>query len=729
MTTAAIWRVALPTPIADYFDYLPYSASRAVEAMPGMRVEVSFGRQTLVGVLLSQEHSTTISHDKLKPVLSVLDQAPALDAAVLALCRWASQYYQYPLGEVVKAALPKYWRAQRPLALAAPVVYTITAAGAAALAGIEKKAPRQYATLQALTAGVLEKSDLQAVAGSASVIHALLEKAWIAPRVTPSPDRSAMEVSQPCLILNDQQAAALMAITSTRGFAAHLLAGVTGSGKTEVYLQAIASILARGQQALVLVPEIGLTVQTVQRFEARFGARVGVLHSALSDKERATVWLKAQQGQLAVLIGTRSAVFAVMPRLGIIVVDEEHDLSFKSQSHLRYSARDVAVMRARMADIPVVLGSATPSLESVYNGQRGRYRVSTLSQRAGDALLPRVEVIDLKKQTMTSGLSAPLLAVMGKTLARGRQVLLILNRRGYAPLLLCHDCGYIQMCRDCDVRVTWHRGANLWVCHSCQRQYTPKRICPDCRCSDLSAVGQGTEQIEQTISAEFPHHTVVRMDRDTIGDAHLMAPLLDQIRDGAADIIIGTQMLAKGHHFPNLALSVIVDCDSGFFSRDFRALEHQAQLIWQVAGRAGRTKEQGQVLIQTHYPEHPALQVLLQQGYGAFADYVLLERKEVCLPPYSHQALIWASALAAEPAQQFLLQLKQKAKVEGCVIRGPVPATLARKQRRYYYQLLLQSTSRQQLQVGLKALLDRIDNKAVPRGLRWLVDVDPQETL
>lgn len=542
---------------------------------------------------------------------------------------------------------------------------------------------------------------------------------------------SAELSEQPSISLNEQQRKAVENITETKGFGVFLLHGVTGSGKTEVYLRAIDHVLKQGKQALVLVPEISLTPQTISRFEKRFSKPIVMLHSNLTDKQRAINWLKAREESVGIVIGTRSAVFAPLPKLGIIVLDEEHDTSFKQQSRLRYCARNVAVMRAHLEKIPIVLGSATPCLESLSNVVRKRYRYLSLPQRAGNAKMPTFTVLDMRKQTLQEGLSETLLKTMKMHLAKQGQVLLFLNRRGYAPVLICHQCGWIATCLRCDAKLTLHQKPAKLICHHCEYQQAVIHTCQQCKQRDVMPLGLGTERLETFISAYFPHETVLRIDRDTTRAKGSMQAHLAKAHNREANILIGTQMMAKGHHFPQLSLVAIVDVDNGLFSTDFRALERMAQTIMQVSGRAGRGEEKGEVILQTHQPDHPLLQLLIQQGYNAFAKALLEERKAVNFPPFSYQALFRVEAKSQKSAMQFLQQAKQLSQANSSSKEiqyyGPIPALMERKAGYFQVQLLLQAQSRVQLQKQLSALIPKLAELPNAKRLRWSLDVDPQE--
>lgn len=529
--------------------------------------------------------------------------------------------------------------------------------------------------------------------------------------------------------LNAAQQQAIACITATKNFQTFLLDGVTGSGKTEVYLQVIENILSWGKQALILVPEIGLTPQTLQRFQQRFAAPIVTMHSNMSDRERMQAWLLAKTGTAAIIIGTRSAIFIPLQNPGIIILDEEHDLSFKQQSGFRYSARDLAILRGQLENIPVVLGSATPSLESLHNATRQRFHLLSLPERAGAALQPTFQIIDIRNQYLEEGLSPALLTAMQQHLQREGQVLLFLNRRGFAPTLLCHVCGWIAKCQRCDARLTLHQNPKRLFCHHCGSYEKSLQQCCQCKSTNLLALGLGTERLEIALTKHFPEINIVRIDRDSTRRKGSMQQMLQDIQDGKSKILIGTQMLTKGHHFPNVTLVGIVDVDSYLFSADFRGSERMGQLIVQVAGRAGRAEKPGEVIIQTHYPQHPLLQKLIQQGYSSFAKDLLEERRAAQLPPYTFLALLRAEAVAATAPLNFLETVKKilQSATQQLQILGPMPAPMQRKAGKYRAQLWIQAKKRQELQNVLKTLIQQLEKLKLGRKVRWSIDVDPLE--
>jgi primosomal protein N' (replication factor Y) len=532
------------------------------------------------------------------------------------------------------------------------------------------------------------------------------------------------------LSLNSHQQLAVEAICAAHGhFQAFLLEGVTGSGKTEVYLRAIDDMLSRGKQALVLVPEISLTPQTIARFKRRFSVQVVALHSGLSEKQRLQGWVDAKSGTAKIVIGTRSAIFTSMPQLGLIIVDEEHDQSFKQQDRFRYHARDLAIMRASMNQMPVVLGSATPSLESLLNVERQRYTYLDLPERAGGASMPAYEMIDLKSSPVTDGLSDKMIAMMRSHLAQGNQVMLFINRRGFAPVLYCTQCAWTSECKRCDARMVYHNKPPRLHCHHCDaRKAVPVR-CEQCQQASLEPIGIGTQRLEENLTTLFPEIPIIRVDRDSTRRKGSMQKLLDQVHEQKPAILLGTQMLAKGHHFPQVTLVGIIDIDGGLFSADFRAAEQMGQLLMQVSGRAGREEKAGTVMLQTHHPDHPLLQTLIQHGYQAFARQLLVERHQAMLPPYSHFAIFRAEAHAEKKAVDFLAMIKEWCDKQDDTISalGPVPALMQKRKGMHCQHLLLRADRRGNLQQLIKNILDKLEASTASQPVKWVLDVDPVE--
>jgi primosomal protein N' (replication factor Y) len=730
-----ILRIAVPSPLHRSFDYLaPPDYPTSSPLQPGIRVRVPFGRGFRIGVLLEMAEDSPLATEALRPALEILDTQPILPPDLLALATWAQRYYHHPPGDVFAALLPALLRQGRAPRQSGQPGWRITAAGSAVLAADGPRgAPRQRALLELLAAQPLGMEAMQLrrrAPGERRNLLVLQRKGWIETLAEPpEPDRHGGAA----VPLNPSQRAAIMNVTEALdSFQVFLLDGVTGSGKTEVYLRIVQAVLASGRQALVLVPEIGLTPQLLMRFRERLSARLAVLHSALSDGERLAAWRLAQDGAAAVVIGTRSAVFAPLCHPGVIIIDEEHDTSFKQQEGFRYHARDLAIVRARQAAIPIVLGSATPALESLYNVQLGRYRPLRLPLRVGAAREPSIELLDVRRQAMEEGLSAPLLARLRTHLEQqDGQVLLFLNRRGFAPTLICHECGWLSQCRRCDARLTVHLRRRRLICHHCGTEQPIDRACPVCGSVDLRALGQGTERLEQVLKRAFPALGIARIDRDSTRRKGSLQQLFSEIRQGRRRVLIGTQMLAKGHHFPNVTLVAIVDGDQGLFGADFRAGERMAQLIVQVAGRAGRADKAGAVVIQTHHPQHPLLRVLITEGYAAFAAAALSERRQAQLPPYTWQAVLRAEAVLREAPSTFLNEALALADgmVAGVQLFGPVPAPMERRAGRYRAQLLAQADQRRNLHRFLDQWVCRLGTLPTARKVRWSLDVDPQDLL
>jgi primosomal protein N' (replication factor Y) len=735
----AVLRIALPAPLDTLFDYLPPPGVEAADLPAGIRVRVPFGRGLRIGLLAAVGNASEVPKGRLRAVERLLDCDPLLDADHLGFLAWAAGYYHHPIGEVLLAALPARLRAGEPPLATSERGWTLTDAGRMAIEQISpRRAPRQAAILAALGAAedpisdsrlLLEPGDVRAA------LRALRDKGWVRecelePRPAPARDVTAGSAAA-SLQLNPAQRDAVATIRESLGrFDVHLLEGVTGSGKTEVYLRAARTALARGAAVLVLVPEIALTPQLLRRFQRGLDAEIGVLHSGLGDREREQVWQRARLGGLGVLLGTRSAVLGPIARLGLVIVDEEHDGSLKQQDGFRYSARDLAIARAQRAGCPVVLGSATPSLESLQNAISGRYRLLDLPQRAGEAAAPRLDLLDIRGQPLEAGVSPVLLHELESALAAGHQALMFLNRRGFAPVLACFACGWLSDCPRCDARQTLHKASGLLWCHHCGHQQPQPRACPTCGEADLQPLGQGTERLEQMLQRRFAEVPLIRVDRDATRRKGSLDRLLAPVLAGEPALLVGTQMLAKGHHFPGVTLVGVIDADGGLFSADFRSPERMAQLLIQVAGRAGRGAHPGRVLIQTRFPEHPLLQTLVRGGYPSFARAALAERRQAGLPPYSHQVLVRAEAVQETLARELLEQLREQALQlltgdSGVAVWGPVPAPMERRAGRYRAHLLLQSPRRMPLHALLRRLLPALAKMKSARRSRWSVDVDP----
>ena len=690
-----------------------------------------FGSQKRVGIVVDLPASSDVAKEKLKPIIDVLDAESLFNSTTWDWLAWSANYYRAALGDVLFQALPVKLRNGESAVKNDRTFWRITDLGKQALElGALKRAKKQIEALNLLLTQDLEKGNNEI---SSAIWSALKGKDYVEEIIVPTEQKSWQQAlgDNPLvnldnrLTLNKQQALAFSQLLFQEGFNVWLLEGVTGSGKTEIYLQYIEEVLKKGKQVLVLVPEIGLTPQTVRRFQARFNVEIDVLHSNLNDTQRLNVWERARTGQSAIVIGTRSALFTQFSDLGLIILDEEHDGSFKQQDGWRYHARDLGIVLAQKLNIPILLGSATPSLESVNNVQNGKYHHLVLSKRAGNATALRQFVIDLKHQRIQNGLSEPLLQRMQEHLEKGNQVLLFLNRRGFAPVLLCHECGWIDECHHCEKPYTYHQHQRVLRCHHCGAQKTVPMQCGHCGSTHLVTTGLGTEQLEETLKARFPQYNIARIDRDSTARKGKLEGYLEDIQQGKSQILIGTQMLAKGHHFPNVTLVALVNVDNALFSLDFRAEERLAQLYVQVAGRSGRAEKQGEVVLQTHYPDHPLLTTLLEKGYQAFAEETLKLRHNMGLPPFSFQALFKAQCRHSEEAENALSQLASffyEQKIEGLQVLGPIPAPFSKKAGQYRWQLLLQHTSRKQLQSALSRYSPELIKSS---QVRLILDVDP----
>ncbi|MGB2131101.1 MAG: primosomal protein N' [Marinobacterium sp.] len=728
-----IFRVAVPSPLHRLFDYRP-PAHGPEQARPGCRVRVSFGRREVVGILVSliPEQDSDCPPDKLKPALEVLDTEPVLDRDLFQLTAWAAHYYQHPPGDALQQALPVLLRQGQPDRFHHQTLWR--AAADASGAQLSARAHRQHELLQLLQEHPqgISTDALRAEGGDPKLLRTLESKGLAEafehkPRLPHADDRDQV-LHQAPLTLNAEQKHVVDQLQQAQGFTPALLEGVTGSGKTEVYLQIIQHVLEQGQQALVLVPEIGLTPQTITRFKARFNVPVLALHSGMTDRQRLDAWLWAREGSARILIGTRSAIFTPLRHPGIIIVDEEHDGSFKQQDGFRYHARDLAVYRARQLNIPILLGSATPALESLNNAQSGRFQHLRLTQRAGHAKPPRFELMDIRQQTLDAGLSAALLGRIRQHLEQGTQVLLFLNRRGFSPALVCHDCGTPVDCTRCDARMTLHRQPPHLHCHHCDRQTPIPMRCAQCGSDQLRPAGSGTERIEDRLNVHFPHTPIHRVDRDSTQRKHALEKIMAQVHSGEPCILVGTQMLAKGHHFPKVTLVAILDADAGLFSADFRGMEKTAQLILQVAGRAGRADHPGEVVLQTMQADHPMLNTLVHRGYEDFTREELRLRRGGHLPPFSHHVLIRAEANRQGLAESFLLSLRewgQQYLPSSVQCIGPFPATMEKRAGLFRAQLLLQAGERKPLHQALSVLVGMMQAHPEARRVRWTLDVDP----
>ncbi|MEG3079640.1 primosomal protein N' [Halomonas sp. 5021] len=732
--SAQVLKIALPSPLRRLFDYLPNRQTPPGGWQPGLRVRVPFGHRDVVGVVVELADHTDLSHAQLRSVSETLDDAP-LPADWLWLCQFTARYYQHSLGDTLAMAMPARMRQGHPMAGRTQTLWR-----ASGPPGDDRlsRAPKQaalHALLQQHPHGLPGRA-VNAHGFSRDQLLALEKKGLAEAQditlTAPTPPGGSL-LASPALPLNREQATALAALhEKLDDYHPCLLEGVTGSGKTEVYLQLIEAVAAKGKQSLVLVPEIGLTPQTLSRFKSRFRVPVVALHSGLTDPERLDVWEAAASGRALIIIGTRSAIFTPLANPGAIIVDEEHDGSYKQQDGLRYHARDLAVARAHHHKIPLLLGSATPSLESLQQALTGAYRHLRLTQRPSRHPPAKLELVDMRHQRRQGGLLPASLSAIKNTLAAGKQVLIFINRRGFAPTLACHSCGWLAECGQCDARMTLHRQPPLLACHHCDSRRALPDACPECDSGDLRALGSGTERTEETLQSLFPKTKVQRIDRDSTRKKDSFEQMLKEIQRGEPCLLVGTQMLAKGHHLPHVTLVVVVNADGGLYAADFRALEHSAQLLEQVAGRAGRAAHPGRVLVQTLHPDDPQLGQLAEHGYGTLARNLLEERRLAQLPPFCFMALLRiespkeeaALGLARQAAQALRQWLSNSDTPARCL--GPVPAPMERRQNRYHLQVMLTADKRSQLHAAASWLTQWLEANRDARRVRWSIDIDPQ---
>lgn len=729
----SILRLAIPSPLRRLFDYLPPEGTKAEELKPGIRILAPFGRRDVIGILVEVTQESQFDQNKLKRAKQLLDEIPPLPDHLFHMARWAASYYQHPEGDALQQAMPVLLRKGAACEYIHEMLWRATST--ASIESLKANAKRQIELLQLLLEHPqgISTDAIRAEGAQPSALTTLESKGLAEQfhRKHKHPDSTILHEAP--LALNQEQMFCLQEIKASQQFSCFLLEGVTGSGKTEVYLQAIEETLNQQKQALILVPEIGLTPQTVSRFKQRFNLPVVALHSNLTDRQRLDAWLQAREGNARIIIGTRSAIFTPLKNPGIIIIDEEHDASFKQQDGFRYSARDLAVMRAREENIPIILGSATPSLESLHNAIEGRYNWLKLTQRAGNSAPPKFELLDIRQNELHDGLSVELIKAIRNHLQQGTQVLVFLNRRGYAPTLTCHDCGWIADCNRCDAHMTLHQNPAHLHCHHCDKQAGIPRLCPECNSDQLQPVGVGTERSEQALNRLFPDFPVIRVDRDSTQRKHAMQEIMQQVNTGEPCILVGTQMLAKGHHFPKVTLVAILNADSGLFSADFRGMERTAQLILQVAGRAGRADHPGTVMMQTYHADHPTLKTLVEHSYSAFAQEELQNRRQALLPPYTHYALLRAETTSKGRAESFLAALRQQLEDDMLLPHsvnwiGPFPSPMEKRAGMHRAQLMIYANNRKDLHQLLNNLCWYLEQNKEARKVRWSIDVDPADT-
>lgn len=729
-------QVALPLPARRTFDYQLRREHRAVRE--GSRVRVPLQRREITGVVIGSATISSVPSGKLKTVSAVLDSEPSIPSALLKFLKWAADYYHHPIGEVIRAALPATMRSTRSMQPRLPTRYSLTLAGRVALRSLSKQAIAQRRLLGALEevgdGGLLLDAITHLVARPATTLNLLRDRGWIEMNQN-AEDFLLTAAKKAGPALNQSQRRAVEEIASALfKYVPFLLQGVTGSGKTEIYLKAAASVVASGRQALVLVPEIALTPQLLARFQEGLKGTLAVIHSGLTNRERHIAWWAARQGLADIVVGTRSAVFTPLARPGLYIVDEEHDASYKQQDGFRYHARDLVVKRAHQDGVPVILGSATPSLESMENARRGRYRQLLLKQRVRGAEMPKFQLLDLGLLPATSGITLPMLTALRLRLDRGEQSIVYLNRRGFAPVVLCSTCRWQARCDRCDVNLTLHRRSGRLRCHHCGASRDSPEQCLKCGESTLHPIGEGTQRIEDTLQKALPGVRVLRLDSDNTGNAASLAADLAQVRQGAIDVLVGTQLVAKGHDFPAVTLVCILNADSGLYSVDFRAAERLYQQLTQVAGRAGRADRPGQVLVQTRHPENVSFFRLTRHDFSGFVTAELDQRRLALCPPFFRFALLRAEALQPAVPLEFVsvaarVGHQQLAGQAGQAVRlmDPVPSPMERRAGRYRAQLLVTSRTHAPLHRFLGNWLCDLEGLKLGRNVRWSLDVDPIE--
>ena len=732
-------RVAIQRPI---YKLLDYQCENKVHPKIGCRLRVPLGNSMVTAIVVETDIESEFKN--LKDVIEVLDEAPLIDDSMMRLLNWASIYYFYPLGEVLFHALPTALRKGKKV----PKLRFWCTNRLGQLLELDslKRAPKQQLMLGLLKKGEVGEQQLDDTFGKTwrSILKQLDKKELVEFRevdagfTTPKYQEKPPVKKQVTLTEEQEQS-----VSSIHKYFKEekpkpiLLHGITGSGKTEVYLRSIEPVLDVEKQVLVLVPEIGLIPQLLYRFKEHFPEySVAALHSGLADGERLRVWMGVKIGAIHIIIGTRSAIFTPMKSLGVILIDEEHDASFKQQEGFLYQGRDMAIKRAHDLNIPVLLGSATPSLESLQNVNQKRYYYLRLASRPGVSKRPEMVVQNIRTLPLEAGISSLMMSEIRTHLQNDNQVMIFLNRRGFAPVLMCPACGWHASCNHCEMGMTYHALVHKVICHHCGVEEFVKPTCPDCNSDKLTTQGQGTERVEQVLNTHFPETSVIRIDRDSTSKKGALEKKLQQVHKGGPVILIGTQMLTKGHDFPKLTLVGILDVDQALFSTDYRAQERLAQQVLQVAGRAGRGEQKGRVVLQTSQPEHPLLIALLSKGYSKVSQDILKERKLWHYPPFGAQALIRVSADSENAGMNFLnkllLQLRSELDnfdSEGIDLLGPIPSPLAKRANRYRFQLLVSSHQRGQLHVTIEKTLALLVKFRRTGGVRWVIDIDPMDFL
>jgi len=733
-TERVILEVAVPVPLRQTFDFIAPSEAHSLSART--RVKVPFGKRQLIGLVVAVKSTSEYPVEKLKHAIEILDSSPVIEESLWNSLLWLSRYYLAPIGEVLDGSLPVLLRQGKSIEPINERSWRLSEQGRSSAISELDRAPLQLAIIKRfMKSPILKSNDFKEESKSwYSAVKSLVQKGWLEEfEAEPNlPIREDQEKKRFTLTSEQANAVELIEEQINRNeFSCSLVHGVTGSGKTEVYFAAMRSVLDAGKRVLLLVPEIGLTPQLLKRIEAAFCESTAVLHSGLNDTERHLAWWHAKQGNAQIVIGTRSAVFTQIPDLGLLVVDEEHDASFKQQDGVRYHARDFAVYRAKQSNIPILLGSATPSLETYVNAQSGRYHYVKLSKRVADVALPKVELFDLNLQAAQDGLSPAMIEAIDHSLKHDKQVMLFLNRRGYAPVHYCSSCKAPAKCHRCDSNLTVHQRANRLRCHHCGYEGRLVHDCNQCGAKEsMVEVGDGTQRVESALATRFPEATLLRIDRDNTSRKGQLAEMLEQARSGQVDIILGTQLITKGHDFPNVGMVGILEADQGLYSTDYRASESLFQQVVQVAGRSGRREEMGRVYIQTRFPDHPFFDFVCGHDFDGFAKNLIKERRQAGLPPFGYFALLRAESTHQAKGLQFLRRAKADCgSHESVRIMDAVPAPMERRAGRYRSQLLFMSVQRsalnQMLTQWLHHVLQDKEAKRLAGSVRWSLDIDP----
>tara|TARA_B100000524_G_scaffold347697_1_gene250230 strand:- start:2093 stop:4261 length:2169 start_codon:yes stop_codon:yes gene_type:complete len=713
-------KIILNLPIYKSFDYLVPKHFR--DLRPGMRVEVPFGTKNLIGITITDPTIRNISENKykLKNINKVIDLKPIITNEVFKICKWSADYYQHPLGQVIFSSLPSKIKKGGDLEIKENQAFLLKVKKQTDDTYFKNK-PAQYRLFKNIESSGTVRSD---IIKPSNLINLLLSNNLI--EKSPIEDK---RINTKKIRLSEEQNDAYKLISKKISFfQAFLIEGVTGSGKTELYIKIAKDIVNKKGQVLIVVPEINLTPQTINRFKSYLNCSISSYHSGLSDKVKNNTWIRAKNGQVDIIIGTRSSIYLPFSNLKLIIVDEEHDVSLKQSDVLRYHARDVAIIRAKNLNIPILMGSATPSFESLYNCKKTKYDHIILKSRFFNTKLPSVTVIDTNKDQPSEGFSMGLIKEIKETLKNKKQTLLFINRRGFSHTLLCKTCGWTSKCDNCDAFMTYHDYDSKLYCHHCgyQKKVNLKNICSCDKRNECNIIplGAGTERVETKAKSLFPHANIMRIDSDTINNIDKLNSFLNQARDGKIDILIGTQMLVKGHDFPNLTLVGVMDIDAGLYSLDFRSIEKIAQMLIQVSGRSGRHDSPGKVIIQTRKPGHPLMSELLEYGYNGFSNKALEDRNHASLPPYSYLALFRVSTKYKGEGLIFLSKIKNKFNENNIKLLGPSPSPIHKKNNRYFYQLLVNSNNRKFLLQKSTEIREYI-MKQKKSNIKWSIDIDP----